>query len=262
MTEELYIKALNFLNQNPLKHLSTLKYLQMYKNKVNISMAEDSFDWALIVSIPTICLSYDSANYPDAKKAIFINGTSDNLKHYLLSNLPPNNYVLRTNENIELSCLMNRFRVSTGNSYISYTCSADVGTQQYCTLPANTILNDDAIELITKNGYTTSEIRKYFDNGALWFGYIENVEIKSICFVYKNYNNIWEIAGVHTPEAHRGKGFARIVVSSAIRHLLKKCLMPRYEADVTNIKSIRLAEKLEMKQFLRIDHYLLNSQSF
>lgn len=100
-------------------------------------------------------------------------------------------------------------------------------------------------------------MRKYFDNGAVWFGYVSDDIIRSACFIYRNYADIWEIAGVHTPQTERRKGYARIVVTSALTHILDRGLVPRYETDVRNTSSIKLAESLKMKQFLRIDHFLL-----
>ena len=49
-----------------------------------------------------------------------------------------------------------------------------------------------------------------------------------------------------------------MVVNSALTYILERSLVPRYEADVRNINSIKLAESLKMKQFLRIDHFLLS----
>ena len=251
------IKAIEYLNRDPLRNLATLKHLLLYKDSVEISIAEDTFDWALLVRLPTELLSYDSATYPDAKQAIFINGSSDPLKQVLLSKLSHNDYILRTNERLDLSILKNRFDITQGNSYVSYSCSSISSNSPPETIQESYVLTDEAEALISRNGYTRQELHKYFKNGSVWFGYIESGEIKSICFVYQNHDNIWEIAGVHTVEADRKKGFARLVVLAAVRYLLENGLIPRYEVDINNTTSINLAESLGMKQFLRIDHFLL-----
>ena len=255
----LYKKSIEYLKNNPLKHLSTLKYLILHQDMLIIDLLEDASNWALIVKIPTKFLSYDSATYPDAKQAIFLNGTSDELKYYLLYRLPDDNYILRLNENLDLSAVKNRFQVTTGNSYVSYSCSSIDKSYRDSIVSENSNIIDEAIDIIKRNGYAKAEISKYFDNGAKWFGYIIDCKIRSLCFIYQNYENIWEIAGVHTPEAERMKGYARIVVTSALAYILDKNLIPRYEADINNINSIKLAESLKMKQFLRIDHFLLSS---
>lgn len=259
MRDPLYLKSVEYLKSNPLKHLTTLKYLLLYQDKITISLIEDSLKWALLVTIPTEFLSYDSVTYPYANQAIFLNGTSDQLKYDLLEKLPNNNYILRLNENLNLSVLRNRFQVTTGNSYVSYSCSSIDDSFKDSIVPGNPDITNEAINIIKRNGYTEPEIRKFFNNGAVWFGHIKDGIIRSICFIYRNYADIWEIAGVHTPETERMKGYARIVVTSALTYILERSLIPRYEADVRNINSIKLAENLKMKQFLRIDHFLLSS---
>lgn len=142
--------------------------------------------------------------------------------------------------------------------YISYSCSALEDYTTNSVIPGSTHITDEVISLIMNNGYAKEEIKKYFDNGAVWFGVKIDNKLRSICFAYQNYDSIWEIAGVHTLESERHKGYARMVVISALTHLLKNNLIPRYEADVRNTNSVKLAQSLKMKEFLRINHFLLS----
>ncbi len=258
MQKSIYEKSVEYLKSDPLKHLTTLKYLSLYQDKLTVSLVEGSQKWALLVTIPTQILSYDTTTYPYANRAIFLNGTSEQLKYKLLETLPKSNYVLRLNESLDLDNLINRFDISKGNSYISYSCSSIDDSFKDIIVPGNTNITDEAIDIIKRNGYIESDIRKYFNNGAVWFGFIKDNRIRSICFIYQNYDNIWEIAGVHTPETERKKGYARIVVTSALTYILERKLTPRYVTDIRNIYSIQLAESLQMKQFLRINHFLLS----
>ena len=180
------------------------------------------------------------------------------LKRYPLKNLATLKHLSLYKNKLDLSILNNRFHITRGNSYVSYSCSSIINSFPPETVQESHVLTDEAVALISRNGYTLQELKKYFENGSVWFGYIESGEIKSICFMYQNHENIWEIAGVHTVEAERKKGFGRIVVLSALRYLLAKGLIPRYEVDIKNIASINLAEGLGMKQFLKIDHFLLH----
>lgn len=259
----LYSKAIEYLKTDTVKNLATLKYLLLFKNNLEISLIEDAFDWALLIAIPIELLWYDSANYPEAKQTVFVNGTSDELKYELLDKLKENNYVIRTNKPLDFSPLKNRYQITYGNSYVSYTCNSGYAAIKASNLKDNVqrhhILTDEAIALITNNGYTEKSLREFFGNDSVWFGYISEGIIKSICFVYQNYEDIWEIAGVHTIESERNKGYGRAVVTSAIEYLLEKGLTPRYGVNIKNAASINLAESLGMKQFLRIDHFLLKT---
>lgn len=175
-----------------------------------------------------------------------------------MEKLPNDRYVLRLNENLDLSFIKNKFQVTNGNSYVSYTSSSIDDVYRGNIVEGNLTINNEAIDVIQRNGYTEPEIKKYFNNGAVWFGNIYDGKIRSICFIYQNFLDIWEIPGVHTLELERMKGYARVVVTSALTYILDRNLKPRYEADVKNTNSIKLAESLNMEQFLRIDHFLLN----
>ena len=258
MEDLIYKRSVEYLKTDLFKHLATLKYLSIYHDSATVSLLEEAKQWAISVTIPTQILTYDSAIYPEAKKAVFINGTSDRLKCNLLDSLPGDNYVLRLNEALDLAGLENRYNISTGNSFISFSCLSCSNITTDFIIPANARITDEAINLFAKNGYAESEVRDYFDSGAQWFGLIEDDELKSICFIYHNYGNIWEIAGVYTIETERNKGYARIVVSSALKYIFERNFVPRYVTEYRNANSIKLASGLGLKEFLRIDHFLLN----
>ncbi len=258
MPDLIYKKSLEYLKTDPFKNLPTLKYLSLYKDSVNVNLLEDGPNWAVVVTVPTAILSYDSANYPGAKKAVFINGTSEQLKHGLLASLSDSNYILRLNENLDLAPLKSRFKVNKGHAYISYSCQALKVIDVREEVPGNISLTDDAIDMIKRNGYSEDEIRRHFENGSAWFGFAVDNKIVSSCFVYRNYEDIWEIAGVHTLEQERKNGYGRVVVASALKYLLERNLIPRYEAEIRNTNSQKLAESLGMERFLRLDHFLLD----
>lgn len=257
MDNKVYIKAVEYLNSDALRHLPTLKYLSLYRDHADVKLSEDNRDWAVLVSFPTNILSYDTATYPRARKAIFLNGTSEKLKHNLLATLTPDNYLLRLNEDLDLSRYSNRFTILAGNSYISFIGSKLPESFSETAVLPNTEITQEAAELIKRNGYTSNDLAGYFENGAQWFGLTANGHLSSTCFVYQNYGNIWEIAGVHTLETERRHGYATIVVYSALTYLLARRLVPRYDTNQKNSTSINLARRLGMKEFLTIRHYLL-----
>jgi hypothetical protein len=255
--ESSYQKAIRLLESDIPKHLVTLKYLALYKKDARVEITGDVKRWAVLSSFPTSILSFDKEAYPRAKVALFVNGTDEALKMHLLQVLPENNYVLRLNEPLDLFAL-DSFRVSRGYAYNSYTCNALTITPPKVILPDLTELTEQAIKLFGENGHDTTDLKKYFADDARWFGVSINNGIKSLCFTYRDYGNYREIGGVRTLESERRKGYAYIVVYSAIKYLLEKGLLPRYCTEEKNYNSIRLAENLGMKQFLRIEHFLLD----
>ena len=233
MEDLIYKKSVEYLETDLFKHIAALKYLSLYHDKATISLVEEAPQWAVSVMIPTDILAYDLVTYPEAKKAVFINGTSDKLKYNLLDSLPSDDYILRLNEALDLTTLGNRFNISKGNSFISFFCSSpnDISTDSI--VSANNTITDEAINLFVGNEYTEAEIRKYFGSGALWFGLIKDDEIKSICY-------------------------ARIVINSALKYIFDRNCVPRYVTEYRNVNSVKLALGLGLKEFLRVNHFLLN----
>ncbi len=260
MDNNTYVKSCNYLNKDVLKHLSTLKYLSLYREYADIRLIEDSGDWAVLSAFPTGILSYDTATYPRAKKALFLNGTSEKLKHDLLASLKPDSYILRLNEDLDLSRYNVNFKISTGNTYLSYTCLAFDQAPGEIAIQPNPEIIPEAIDMFGRNGYTPDDLALYFSRGAQWFGLPVNGRLASACFVSQNYKNIWEIAGVHTVTSERRFGYAALVVRSALAYLLGRGLVPRYEAELKNLASHNLARHLNMKEFLTIRHYLLEAR--
>jgi hypothetical protein len=259
MDNDTYVKSLEHLNSDRLKHLSTLKYLSLYRDHADVKLVEDSRDWAVLSAFPTGILSYDTAAYPRANKALFLNGTSEELKHDLLASLKPDNYILRLNEDLDLSRYNVNFKISTGHTYISYTCFPSDRTPGEVTIQPNPDITSETIDLFGRNGYTPDDLAGYFHRGAQWFGFSVNGRLASACFIFQNYRDIWEIAGVHTLEAECRRGFAALVVRSALIYLLDRGLVPRYEAEIKNLASHNLARHLNMKPFLTIRHFLLET---
>jgi len=257
MDKKVYTKALEHLNEDVLKNLSTLKYLTLYHNHAEVHLVEDAWDWAALSVFPTAILSYDTSTYPTARQALFLNGSSKTLKHGLLAALKPDHFLLRLNEDLDLSRYQEKYKVSPGHSYISFSGFSSGTASGQARITPQDKLTPEAVAFFGRNGYTPDDLKKYYRQGAQWFGHTIDGKLVSACFVFPNYNGIWEIAGVHTLEEYRRRGFAVTVVQAALLYLLGRGLTPRYEAEQDNTASIELARCLKMKEFLTIRHFLL-----
>jgi GNAT superfamily N-acetyltransferase len=256
LDKKVYTKALEHLNGDVLKNLSTLKYLTLYREYAGVYLIEDDWDWAVLSTFPTAILSYDTATYPDARQALFLNGSSKTLKHQLLTSLKPDHYILRLNEDLDLSPYREKFKITPGHAYISFTSLSSGILSNHALIAPKSQMTGEAVSFFARNGYTPDDLEKYFHQGAQWFGQSINGKLVSACFVFPNYDGIWEIAGVHTLEEARRHGYAETVVYSALAYLTARGLTPRYEAEQKNLASIYLAGRLKMKEFLTIRHFL------
>jgi hypothetical protein len=256
MDEALYKRTVDRLECDLLKNVVTLKYLSLYRDGVTLNLAEEGAGWAVSLLVPKGLLALENAEFPAAQWSAFINGTSEKLKYDLLDQLPSATHLLRLNEPLDLSRYADKYAVSSAFSYVSLSISVFNGVPAAAIEP-ETELTDEVIRLFTRNGYREAQLRQYFSEGAVWFGHRTAGEIKSACFIYHNYGNIWEIAGLRTLDAEQNKGYARAVVSCALRHILEHDRVPRYVTRDDNEKSIRLAQSLGMKQILTLRQFLL-----
>jgi len=79
---------------------------------------------------------------------------------------------------------------------------------------------------------------------------------------YPNFDLVWEVAGVHTHDRARRKGYARRVVRTALWHILREGHIPRYHVEGVNHASIHLAEGLGLQPCLHFTHYLYQPHDY
>ena len=258
MDETSFSKAINLLETNVPLNIATLKYLTTYRENSRVRVIGDKGGWAVFSFFPTSILSFDRKVYPNARTAVFVNGTSEKYIHQLFEELPEDSYVLRLNAPMDLKPLEKRFKIARGFAYNSYTCAVLPEKAPPVIVLPQSELTEEAIRLLEMNDHSRADLERYFSRGARWFGYIEEGKIKSLCFTYEDYGRFREIGGVRTQEEERRKGYAYAVVYAAIKYLMENKLAPRYVTEENNENSILLAKSLGMKRFLRIEHFLLN----
>jgi RimJ/RimL family protein N-acetyltransferase len=122
-------------------------------------------------------------------------------------------------------------------------------------------LTPEAQEFFAHNGYSPEELAAHFSRGAAWFRTLVNGRTVSACFIFPNYQHIWEVAGVYTPPEHRQKGYARSTVQAALTALLGTGRTPRYQFRADNVASRAVAESLGLRCVLVVDHYVSPRQS-
>jgi len=103
------------------------------------------------------------------------------------------------------------------------------------------------------------ELDDAFQHGARAFAVRRQGRVTSACFVYPNFETIWEVAGVFTQPEYRGQGHAKSVVSAALRYLATANRQARYQTTADNTASLRLASSLGLEEFLRVAHVAIAS---
>ncbi len=246
------------LSADRLRHIVTLKMLHLYGDQVQVVPLEDASGWALMTLLPTQISDFDRHTYPTTELVVLIDGSSIKNKIELLQGLPDAPLVVKTYDEPIKLYLRSQFQAEPALSFISFTAT---GAPPQVSTPIevieSTTPDDEATRLFSYNGYEPAELARYFADGARWFGIREGGRLISVCLVYRNFETVWEIAGVYTEPDRRAQGHARNVVRAALAHLLASGLIPRYVVRFDNTASIRVAEAVALKEFLRVDHYLV-----
>jgi len=145
---------------------------------------------------------------------------------------------------------------------ISYTAPQHIGGKTQAFRAWQDVIiaqtpDEACIALYLENGYSRGEIDRFFAEGAQSFSIYEDGEPVCTCLTYRNFGDIWEIGGVRTIERAQRCGLARRVVQTALHALTEQKRIPRYQADSSNLPSIRLAESVGLVTCLRFEHFIL-----
>lgn len=250
-------EAVELLGRDPLRHIVTLKMLALYGEHMDLRFVAESGEWALLSLLPTDLSDYDSRAYATTRRVVLVDGNSATLKLRLLDDLPRCDMVVKTYDPAVKRHVMQQFAGEPVASFTSFsappglTLSACDGTEESSTL------SEEAAASFGQAGYSMPELEKWFREGARWFGIRKGGTVVSGCFVYRNFDSVWEIAGVFTEPNHRRQRLAATVVTAALVYLLELQRRPRYQVPITNTASTQLARGIGLQEFLSVDHLLV-----
>ena len=238
------------LEEDPMRNLVTLKMLTCYPGAMDFELVREEERWALLSLLEVGASAWDRKTYPACKYAAFINGNDSDKMVQLLARLPNEDLVFKTTDDVVREWLVQMRGGTKVMAFHSFTSEAKSGadSSDEQIMPSGDY-DEAAWKMFRANGYVDEELAEYFQNGAKWFGIEENGQLASACFVFENYQRIWEIAGVYTEPDYRRRGLAKRVVEAALVHLAHAGLVPRYQARWDNHPSLSLARACGLYQF-------------
>jgi len=254
MKELIRIKEL--LNKERLIHISHLKMLEEYENSIEYRLIEHGSNWGIVLLLPVASSAFDTETYPEAKYIVYLAGSDEQMIPELIKEIPNDkDLVFKIHKPIYKDAVEKQFPLIWKKAYLSYSCQSLDGHEDYPDVIKSARIDERLLPLWVKNGYTKSDIEKYFAKGASSFSIYKDNKPISTCLIFHNCYNIWEVGAVHTIENERGNGYARKVVRAALKEILNAGNVPKYQVVHTNLPSIKLAESLGMKLFLKLEHY-------
>jgi RimJ/RimL family protein N-acetyltransferase len=247
-----YQQALALLQKNPFQNLATLKHITLYNEHLDLDVEQNGDDWLVIAKFPSKLLAHDALLYPHSKWTLFISNSDSKLKFNYRNYLPDDNCVIKTYDNEIEKDIEKHFKTKKCRSLLSYSTDKST-TFENDDIFISGELTEEITALFTP--YSLQELNSYFKAGGKWFGIKEKNNVVSGCFIFPNFNNIWEIAGVFTLPDFRRNGYAMAIVAKALDDILSLGNVPRYQVVSTNEASINLTQKIGMELRLTLDHF-------
>lgn len=256
-------QARQFLQTKPLQHLVHLKYMHLYGDAIACEIVGSGEAMGVLLHHSVDVTPWDASDYPNAARVLLPTASNEEgarlLADQTLKNFPADTpLVMKFCEPIAKSVFKERWPLQHAKSLLSYTSQSGQDFQRHEGVVISGEFTPALRTLYVRNGYTESELDRYIAGGAVTFAIYDGDAPICTCFAYQNFEQVWEIGGVHTVNAARRKGYARQAVETTLHYLMGRRLTPRYQAESTNTASIALAEALGLVMCLRFEHYQTN----
>lgn len=247
---------LETLWRKPMETMVILKFLQNVPAiTAGYHIARDNQTATMLV-IDNRYNYFDRTTYPTATSTILISSDHPELTRALVPMLTRDEIrIFKLTKEADHNIIAQHFSLERQRALLSFTADHCLADGESIAIHQNSKLAP--FELFAEQGHSQSWLAPLIDTGqAFTCTFEENGKALSACFAFQINESLWEIGGVYTlPEARRRR-LAQRVVGTATAELLKANRLPRYQAEDTNIASIRLAESLGMRRCLTLTHFL------
>lgn len=212
--------------------------------------------YAALVLLDASESDYDRNAYPEAKSVAIVASEHPSLTQRLMANIPKAGGVifkLASDADRDIIARVNRLERRT--SYLSFTSELTHENGSGVTIAATA--TDEMFNLFRLLDHSRAWLQPLLTaERAFTCAVAADGVPASVCFAYENCDRVWEIGGVVTSPAYRGRGLASRVVRGALAELRRRQLVSRYQVNETNLASIQLAQSIRMTHFLTLTHYL------
>lgn len=254
-------KAQAYFRTDRLKYLVHLKYLYLYGESITCTVTEQGDEWAVLLRYPSKRVVWDATAYPIAEQVLLPAASDAAMAAVLLdelrdSGLLDRSQVIKFCEAETEAVFKVVLPLTFARSLTSYTSTADAGYEPDADVQIEQQPSEAHMIAFIENGYSREEVAADFAKGAVLFSLYDGDDLLAHSMTYPNFDDVWEVAGVHTSAAARRKGYARRVVQTALWHVLEAGRIPRYHVEDVNTASHHLAQSLGLQPCLHFTHYV------
>lgn len=238
-----------------MQNIVSLKMLKAHGGAKSFYRANNYGEAVLIVLKPD-AFAYDREHYPDADCICIISSDHPALTAELLGEIDAKQKVVfKLKSETDALEIQKRFEVKRLTSFLSFTDARPYPNENAVQISTKPSL--EFFDWIARESHARDWLEPMLNDGRAFCGdlYDNTLKLESVCFAFENYGQLWEIGGVHTPPASRGRGFATSTVCATIAELQRRGKRSRYQVQEQNINSIWFAERAELEFFLTITHW-------
>jgi predicted GNAT family acetyltransferase len=252
---------------NRLRYLVPLKYTHLYGDVMTCDCTQAGDHFGVLLHYATQDIFWDAGMYPTAQRILLPTATDEQAARLLCQRVQDEfagaPLVIKFSESYTRDVFQAAFPLHYARTLVSYTAphiadatNAPVNWERDGDVNVSESPDEAVITFYLANGYSRDEIQHYFASGAFAFSLYEQNEPVCACMAYQNFDDIWEVGGVHTQPQARRRGYARRVVQTALAVLAEQHRIPRYLVDSKNTASAQLAESLGLQACLHFEHYI------
>jgi len=184
----------DLLNISRLMYVSHLKMIDEYSDLIEYRLIGNKNEWGLVMLLPVAASSFDAKLYPEAKYIVYLAASNEHLIPQLINEIPKEtDLVFKIHNPKYTSIIEKHFTISLKNAYFSYTCQSPIECKFCHDIIKSSLIDEQLLPLWAKNGYSESDIKKYFAHGASSFSIYKDSKPVSTCLIFHNCYNIWEL---------------------------------------------------------------------
>ncbi|POR48906.1 GNAT family N-acetyltransferase [Bosea psychrotolerans] len=249
-------KVLAVLRRAPLDNVVLLKFLLASPQAASVHQIVRGDDAATLLLLDHRFSDFDRETYPAASASALIASTNPELTQDLLAFVPRREtLVFKLANEADRSVVAAEFPLERRTAFLSYTATIMPALDTGADIETTTAKTP--FEILAAQGHSAEWLGPLIASGRAFICVLRaGSRPLSACFAFQIDGPVWEVGGVYTQPAERGKGLAYRIVHTALAELQRRGHVARYQVSEENTASIRLAESLGMKRYLTLTHYL------
>ena len=271
----IFERLTQFLNEDELHHITPLKLLGLYRERVRVVLVSEGVEQAFLLLLPRAASQYDTAKYPSASLVVFpaLSASPSAAMiaacvRAIIDSAGAETFVVKTCELLLIAALrMALPALSYQRALLTFSPTAEDGAESAGSASKSSVrimthIPPEALSLLAAhNNYSASELDTMFADGSArcllrFDGDEADRRPVAIALAFPNTPTLHEIGSLYVAPHARRAGHASALVRAALADIASRNCSVRYVVDATNAPSIELATRCGLREVMRLEHWL------